>query len=146
MQEQETRVSLDSHHADVLTLAEAASYLRVTEDALRELADRDAIPARRIAGDWRFLKRALADWLRHGRSDDRDFPNCLPPWLFGFPPLEEWLALLEKRLLAKLSRAEERTPKPGTKEAVLKHFGIFKDDADLEAQLAQMRVQREAGS
>jgi hypothetical protein len=82
----------------------------------------------------------LADWLRHGRSDDRDFPNCLPPWLFGFPPLEEWLALLEKRLLAKLSRAEERTPKPGTKEAVLKHFGIFKDDADLEAQLAQIMI------
>ena len=145
MPEQEAQVSLGSPLQEVLTLAEAASYLRVTEDALRELADQDAIPARRIAGEWRFLKRALADWLRCARRDDRDCHQFPLPGLFELAPLEEWLALLEKRLLAKLSRAEEKTPKPGTKEAVLKHFGIFKDDDDLEAQLAEMRAQREEG-
>ncbi len=48
---------------EVLTLAEAAGYLRVAENQLAELAARQEIPGRQIAGEWRFLKTALANWL-----------------------------------------------------------------------------------
>jgi len=48
---------------EVLTLAEAAAYLRVADSQLAELAAREEIPGRQIAGEWRFLKAALAHWL-----------------------------------------------------------------------------------
>ncbi len=49
---------------DVLTLAEAAAYLRVNEaDLLGRVGARD-IPGRQIGNEWRFLKSALQDWLR----------------------------------------------------------------------------------
>jgi excisionase family DNA binding protein len=44
-------------------LAEAAEFLRVAEDQVAELAARQEIPGRQIAGEWRFLRTALADWL-----------------------------------------------------------------------------------
>jgi excisionase family DNA binding protein len=49
---------------DVLTLEEAASFLRLPEDAVRRMAERGEIPARRLGADWRFLKAALAECLR----------------------------------------------------------------------------------
>lgn len=48
---------------EVLTLAEAAAYLRVAEEHLAEFAARQDIPGREIAGEWRFLRTALAHWL-----------------------------------------------------------------------------------
>jgi excisionase family DNA binding protein len=49
---------------EVLTLAEAAAYLRVREaDLLRMLGSKN-FPGRRIGDEWRFLKSALRDWLR----------------------------------------------------------------------------------
>jgi len=48
---------------EVLTLAEAAAYLRVGENQLADLAARQDIPGRQIGGEWRFLKTALIRWL-----------------------------------------------------------------------------------
>jgi excisionase family DNA binding protein len=48
----------------VLTLAEAAAYLRVPEADLLQLVNQREIPARQIGGEWRILKPALQDWLR----------------------------------------------------------------------------------
>ena len=48
---------------EVLTLTEAAAYLRVAENQLAELATCQEIPGRQIGGEWRFLKTALANWL-----------------------------------------------------------------------------------
>ena len=47
---------------EVLTLSEAAAYLRA-EAQLAELAVRQEVPGRQIAGEWRFLRTALANWL-----------------------------------------------------------------------------------
>src|SRR5947209_20444441 len=48
---------------EVLTLAEAAAYLRFPEaDGLR-LVDEQGLPARRLAKEWRFLKAAIQQWL-----------------------------------------------------------------------------------
>lgn len=54
---------------DVLTLEEAASYLRLPQDTLARQAAEGNIPGRRIEDSWRFLKTALDDWLR--RQDTR---------------------------------------------------------------------------
>jgi excisionase family DNA binding protein len=49
---------------DVLTLEEAANYLRLPKDMVEHQAARGLIPGRRIEDTWRFLKAALDDWLR----------------------------------------------------------------------------------
>jgi excisionase family DNA binding protein len=48
---------------EVLTLAEAASYLRVPEKQLRDIVDRGEFPGRKIGAEWRFFKPALQAWL-----------------------------------------------------------------------------------
>ena len=49
--------------AEVLTLAGAAELLQVPEAAVADLAEAGEVPARRIAGDWRFSRAALLRWL-----------------------------------------------------------------------------------
>lgn len=49
---------------DVLTVDEAARYLRISKEALKRLAAQGTIHGRQIDRQWRFLKTALDDWLR----------------------------------------------------------------------------------
>lgn len=49
---------------EVLTLAEAAAYLRVKEDDLLKMVGPQGVPGRLLGEEWRFLKSALQDWLR----------------------------------------------------------------------------------
>ena len=49
---------------EVLTLEEAADYLRLPKEIIERQATRGQIPGRRIEDDWRFLKTAIDDWLR----------------------------------------------------------------------------------
>lgn len=53
---------------DVLTLSEAAGFLRVSEKTVADLARREAIPARKVGREWRFARGALVEWL--GRRTD----------------------------------------------------------------------------
>ncbi len=92
---------------DVLTLAEAAAYLRVGEPEILALVEADALPARRIGSEWRFLKSAINHWLQTGTHE------------------------------------APSKPAPGTKEAVLQHFGIFKDE-DVNEFLDTLRKIRKA--
>ena len=49
--------------SEVLTLTEAAAYLRLPErDVLRSVQSQ-GLPGRCIAGEWRFLKSAIQHWL-----------------------------------------------------------------------------------
>jgi hypothetical protein len=48
---------------EVLTLAEAASYLRVPEKDVIAAASSQGLPGRLINGEWRFLKAAIQQWL-----------------------------------------------------------------------------------
>jgi excisionase family DNA binding protein len=52
--------------ADVLTLAEAAAYLRLSETDVLRLIDEQALPARRLGEERRFLKSAIQQWLGSG--------------------------------------------------------------------------------
>jgi excisionase family DNA binding protein len=49
---------------EVLTLAEAAAYLRVAEAELGRIAGSQGMPGRRIGFEWRFSRAAIQDWLR----------------------------------------------------------------------------------
>ncbi len=53
----------------VLTLEEAAAYLRVPAEALARQAEQGKIPGRQVDAEWRFLQSALDDWL--GSRDGR---------------------------------------------------------------------------
>jgi excisionase family DNA binding protein len=48
---------------EVLTLAEAAAYLRLPENDLIAAASTQGLPGRLVGGEWRFLKTALQQWL-----------------------------------------------------------------------------------
>ena len=56
-------MSQAANNQDVLTLEEVAGYLRVSIQAVEELAERGTIPGRRVQHEWRFLKCALENWL-----------------------------------------------------------------------------------
>lgn len=47
----------------VLTLREAAAFLRVSQDTLLKLAEEGEIPGVHLEGRWRFPKANLEDWL-----------------------------------------------------------------------------------
>jgi excisionase family DNA binding protein len=50
--------------SEVLTLEEAADYLRVSKGTVVLLIAQQGLPGRRVGKEWRFLRGALADWLR----------------------------------------------------------------------------------
>ena len=58
--------------------------------------------------------------------------------------MEELVGLME-RLSARLAALEDRIPQRGSKQAVLKHAGVFCEDDDLEERLADARARRENG-
>jgi excisionase family DNA binding protein len=49
--------------AEVLTLAEAAAYLRLPAAEVVRLVSDQHLPARRAGTEWRFLKTAIQQWL-----------------------------------------------------------------------------------
>jgi excisionase family DNA binding protein len=49
--------------ADVLTLAEAAAYLRLPEAEVVRLVNQQDLPGRLAGSEWRFLKSAIQAWL-----------------------------------------------------------------------------------
>jgi len=57
-------IPVESVTADVLTLPEAAAYLRVSEDEVVRLVREQDLPARLLGTEWRLLKAAIQDWLR----------------------------------------------------------------------------------
>jgi excisionase family DNA binding protein len=59
----ETTSSVADAGTEVLTLAEAAVYLRLTEAEVLQLVSAQRLPGRKIGEDWRFWKAALQNWL-----------------------------------------------------------------------------------
>jgi excisionase family DNA binding protein len=57
------RASVDRPPGEVLTLAEAARYLRIPEAEVVDLVHSQGLPGRCFAGEWRFLKTAIQRWL-----------------------------------------------------------------------------------
>src|SRR5690349_11876689 len=53
---------------EVLTLSEAAAYLRLPDADVLRLVAEQGLPTRRLGQEWRFLKAAIQDWLRTGTA------------------------------------------------------------------------------
>jgi len=49
---------------EVLTIAETASYLKVSEKTIRRLIEEDAIPCAKVGGQWRFMRTMVNHWLQ----------------------------------------------------------------------------------
>ena len=49
--------------AELMTVAEVADYLRVTEKTVYRLLRRGSIPATRVGRQWRFKKASIDEWL-----------------------------------------------------------------------------------
>ena len=54
---------------EVLTLEDAARFLKLSPEAVARQAEAGQIPGRQVEGSWRFLLSRLKDWL--GRRDIR---------------------------------------------------------------------------
>ncbi|NKE43753.1 helix-turn-helix transcriptional regulator [Roseomonas frigidaquae] len=74
---------------DVLTLKEAAAWLRLSERALYDLARARRLPAVQLGGKWLFPRARLAAWLAE-QAEAREVPTP-PPILAGsHDPLLDW--------------------------------------------------------
>lgn len=51
----------------VLTLSEAATLLRVSDEVMRQSATLGEVPCQMIGGEWRFIDQALVAWVASGR-------------------------------------------------------------------------------
>jgi hypothetical protein len=112
----------------------------VPEHAVRTLADRRQFPAQKIGDDWRFLRKALNDRMTYGEDYPRR-PWAYPPEFFLESPLvDELLHVLEERLASTMR--PEAPPKPGSKEAVSRHVGIWRDDPTAGAMLEEIYKRR----
>ena len=80
---------------DVLTLAEAAAYLRLPEETICRLVKEEGLPGRKIGSEWRFLKAALQDWLKAPSQKER-LLQLVGSWKDD-PYLEEMLKEIYKR-------------------------------------------------
>ena len=50
---------------EIMNLAEVAAWLDVEADTVRELAEADKLPGRKLGDEWRFARQAVLDWLAH---------------------------------------------------------------------------------
>ena len=55
---------------EVLTLAEAAAYLRLPEKDVIAAVSSQGLPGRLVGREWRFLKAALQQWLSHSQPTE----------------------------------------------------------------------------
>src|SRR5260370_36748306 len=57
----------------VMTLSEAARFLRVSQPKARALAEAQQLHGRKVGDDWRFLKSSLLEWLHPKPSSKEIF-------------------------------------------------------------------------
>jgi excisionase family DNA binding protein len=92
---------------DVMTLAEAAAYLRVAEEDVLRLVREQGLPGRRVGDDWRFLKAAVERWLgTPAGPDQKDFWEALAKMPKDDPYLEDML----KEIFRRRGRPEAEEP------------------------------------
>ncbi len=93
-----TGTDLADQSIEVLTLSEAAAYLRVAEADVLRLVHHQELPGRQIGKEWRFLKAGLREWLRTParRSGKQDFLALAGAWKDD-PDIEEIVRQAHRR-------------------------------------------------
>jgi excisionase family DNA binding protein len=82
------RTGRESPLQEVLTLEEAAAYLRVSETEVLRMLREQHLPGRLIGKEWRFSASGLQDWLREGPSENEKLMRLAGAWKDD-PHLEE---------------------------------------------------------
>lgn len=61
---------------EVLTLKEAAVFLKLSADTVQSLAEAGDLAGRRVGKEWRFARIAILAWLADGESPRRKSPQA----------------------------------------------------------------------
>jgi excisionase family DNA binding protein len=56
-------LTMPSRETGIFTIAEIATYLKVTEKTIYRLAGTRQIPAFKVGGSWRFSKNEINEWI-----------------------------------------------------------------------------------
>lgn len=54
----------DTKQNDLLTLTQACKYLQISEPTMRKLLREKKIPRHKPAGQWRFFRSELEEWVK----------------------------------------------------------------------------------
>jgi excisionase family DNA binding protein len=124
------------HDHEILTLGEAAEYLRVSPEKLHDLVQHAQIPGRLVGEEWRFSKTALTAWVSHRRSIVDD-PVWWDPKFFSWHRTAELLGMLLARHFQALERMEALLEdRPAVTQPTQRNFrdfaGTFKGDPSLD--------------
>jgi len=67
---------MDESTPEVMTIDEAAKYLRIPLSSLYRLAQEGKVPCQKVGRHWRFHRQSLANWIAKGHvSFDDKKPN-----------------------------------------------------------------------
>lgn len=128
----------------LLTITEAAEYLRLKERKLYEMVAEGAIPCTKITGRWLFPKADLDRWLAATMQHPPGMPGAEPPAIIGgsHDPLLEWTLRESGSGLASLAEGSETGFARFTGGEVLAaaiHLHAL-DDPQADANLATMQA------
>ena len=59
---------MNTNEAPVLTIDEAAKYLRIPKSSLYKLAQEGKVPCQKVGRHWRFHRDAIDSWLSNSRE------------------------------------------------------------------------------
>jgi excisionase family DNA binding protein len=62
-------INSNSNRSEVMTIRDAAQYLRCHQSALYRLCNAGQIPAFRLGGGWRLLREVLEGWMLRGGTN-----------------------------------------------------------------------------
>jgi excisionase family DNA binding protein len=54
---------------EILTIEEAADYLKIGKRSLYKLAKEGRVPGKKVLNKWRFEKESLREWVREGKQN-----------------------------------------------------------------------------
>ena len=54
---------MGKYQSDILTVDEAAEYLKIPRSSIYKLAQQGRIPAQKVGRHWRFHRDTLVDWI-----------------------------------------------------------------------------------
>jgi excisionase family DNA binding protein len=54
---------MDANFPEIMTIGEAAQYLRVSSSSLYKLAQTGRVPCQKVGRHWRFRREAIDRWL-----------------------------------------------------------------------------------
>jgi excisionase family DNA binding protein len=61
---------------EVMGIRGVAKYLDVAPVTVYRLLAKEKIPARKVGGQWRFVKEEIERWLVEREIENRSFSNC----------------------------------------------------------------------